>query len=1006
MNSLLITVVAQWEKCLRELLVRRGHTFSVINDCRKIGPALEQADCSLAFVGIGEFNEEAIEICRQLRACWGAKPLQILVCGAVPGRDKIQALLAAGVDDFLSDPNNKAELEFRLALAEFRVSTSSNPAAIQGPCIGQKNNGISFKDAPKGYFRSSLEGKVLEVDQCLVEILGYESREELMQIDIPRDFYVDPLMRIKLLTELSTENKTHDFFCKHRDGRPIAIRMNWRRVFDDAGNFLYFEGTIQDISASIKDPNLLRIQYNLALQLSNTFDLRTTLNEVLNAAMQIEGVDCGGIYLFNDASRKFELAASIRLPDWLIQSVSQYALEEPQMQYMMQGKPLYLSTKMIRHSSRPGFEKAGIIAGAIAPITYQERIIGTLNLGSHTHKTILLSARCAIEAITLQIGGGVARAVAESARQIGQQNLQSLFDSLQDMIFVMDKTGRLLYANNLVGKRLGYAPAELANMEVADFHPPQRRQEVLDLFSKSLGRGGFSMRYPFTGEGRRQIPVEIIMAHGKWGEIEALFGIARDLSERHHARLALYESESRFRAIFESAATGLALGNLQGTMLVVNNTFAKMLGYAPEELVGKRYSEYTHPEDVGVQQTLLDELFRGQHDKFLLEKRYIHKNGGIIWGRLNISIIRDAEGAPLYGIGIIENITDRKQAEEQLRKNEALLRGLFGNLPDFIILVDQNAKILFANRDAPGATKETMVGMDGFGFIRASHQQQCREAFYRAISTCTVQEADSFDVFDHHWSCRIVPFIDHIAGGCAIVICTDITEKKQAAEAIQKEQQLLRRIIELHERDRQITAYEIHDGIAQQVTASLYHLEAFRRMRDSDTKSAEKSLEIALKLIGQSVDETRRLISGLRPLILDEYGIVEAIDYLVCENRERSGMQIDFHHDVRFKRLAPPLESAAFRIVQEAVANACRHSRSPIVVVELIQRDDRLHIKIQDQGVGFDPNAVEETRFGLRSIRERARLLGGRAEIQSAPGSGTSISVELPVVLQVHEKTQ
>jgi PAS domain S-box-containing protein len=501
-----------------------------------------------------------------------------------------------------------------------------------------------------------------------------------------------------------------------------------------------------------------------------------------------------------------------------------------------------------------------------------------------------------------------------------------------------------------------------------------------------------------------QIPVEIIAAYGKWGETEAIFGIARDLSERHHARLALYESESRFRAIFENAAVGLALGNLQGIMLVVNSAFAKMLGYTPAELVGKRYTEYTHPDDVGLQRSLLKELFEGKHDKFLLEKRYIHKNGGIIWGRLNISIIRDAEGSPLYGIGIIENITERKQAEDRLRENESLLRGLFENLPDFVILVDQNAKILFANHDTPGVTKESIIGIDAFGYVRASHQSQCREAFYKALSTGTVQEVDSFDVFDHHWSCRIVPFVEHIAGGHAVVICTDITEQKQSAEAIQKEQQLLRRIIDLHERDRQITAYEIHDGMAQQVTASLLHLEAFRRLRESDAKTAEKSLETALNLISQSVDEARRLISGLRPLILDEYGIVEAIDYLVCENRERSGMQIDFHHDVRFKRLAPPLESAAFRIVQEAVSNACRYSRSPIVFVELAQRDEHLHIMVRDQGVGFDPNAVEESRFGLRSIRERARLLGGRAEILSAPGSGTSITVELPVVLPADEQ--
>ena len=101
----------------------------------------------------------------------------------------------------------------------------------------------------------------------------------------------------------------------------------------------------------------------------------------------------------------------------------------------------------------------------------------------------------------------------------------------------------------------------------------------------------------------------------------------------------------------------------------------------------------------------------------MLEKRYIHKNGGIIWGRLNISLIRDAEGVPLYGIGIVENITDHKQAEDRLRENEALLRGLFENLPDFVILVDKEAKILYTNHDAPGVTKEAMVGMDGFGFI-------------------------------------------------------------------------------------------------------------------------------------------------------------------------------------------------------------------------------------------------------------------------------------------------
>jgi len=349
-------------------------------------------------------------------------------------------------------------------------------------------------------------------------------------------------------------------------------------------------------------------------------------------------------------------------------------------------------------------------------------------------------------------------------------------------------------------------------------------------------------------------------------------------------------------------------------------------------------------------------------------------------------------------------VTARKQADDRLRENEALLRGLFENLPDLVLLVDRNIKIYFANHDAAGFSKTDLVGMDGFAYIHPAFQPLCREAFDKAMETGNVQNVEVMDVFGRFWSSQVVPFEKHHADQRAMVICTDITEQKKADEAIQKEQQLLRRIIDLHERERQLTACEIHDSIAQQTTSSLLHLEAFRRLRDCDANKAEHSLEIAVKLISLIADEARRLISGLHPLILDEYGIVEAIDYLINECSTRSGKQFTFYHDVHFNRLAPPLESAVFRIVQEAIANACRHSQSEVIHLELVDRDDRLHIKISDQGVGFDLNVMDETHFGLRSIRERARLLGGQAEIQSAPGAGTCIIVELPVVRQTEDQ--
>ena len=131
--------------------------------------------------------------------------------------------------------------------------------------------------------------------------------------------------------------------------------------------------------------------------------------------------------------------------------------------------------------------------------------------------------------------------------------------------------------------------------------------------------------------------------------------------------------------------------------------------------------------------------------------------------------------------------------------------------------------------------------------------------------------------------------------------------------------------------------------------------------------------------------------------MLDEFGVVEAIQNLVYEQNKDGGPEIEFEHDMAGERFPPPLENAIFRIVQESLNNACRHSRSDRIRVALTRRDNRICIDVRDWGVGFDSSAVEEQRFGLQGIRERVRLLDGSMAIESAPGKGTHISVELPL---------
>ena len=129
-------------------------------------------------------------------------------------------------------------------------------------------------------------------------------------------------------------------------------------------------------------------------------------------------------------------------------------------------------------------------------------------------------------------------------------------------------------------------------------------------------------------------------------------------------------------------------------------------------------------------------------------------------------------------------------------------------------------------------------------------------------------------------------------------------------------------------------------------------------------------------------------------------GVAEAIAHLVHEQGRGKGPKIEYRSRVDFDRLDPTLENAIYRIAQEALTNACKHSKSERISVSLLQRGDHLRIEIRDWGVGFDPKAVPKSHFGLEGIRQRARLLGGKCSIRSTAGKGTRIIVELPVVLR------
>ena len=226
----------------------------------------------------------------------------------------------------------------------------------------------------------------------------------------------------------------------------------------------------------------------------------------------------------------------------------------------------------------------------------------------------------------------------------------------------------------------------------------------------------------------------------------------------------------------------------------------------------------------------------------------------------------------------------------------------------------------------------------------------------------------------------------------------EAARRTEAETALREEHLQLPRVLEVYEQERHLVAYDIHDGFVQSATAAHMGLQAALAAYTSDPDRALENIVRSLHQLQQSLTQVRSLMRGLRPVVLEESGLPAAVEQLVHDTEANAEIHIDWSSCVAFDRLSPALETSIFRIIQEGLTNAVRHGHADCAAVELKQVERTIHVRIEDWGSGFDPAAPKIGHYGLEGIRQRARLFGGAARIESAPGKGTRIEVELPLI--------
>jgi PAS domain S-box-containing protein len=640
-----------------------------------------------------------------------------------------------------------------------------------------------------------------------------------------------------------------------------------------------------------------------------------------------------------------------------------------------------------------------------------------------------------------------------------RQNLNALVNHLPEGFFIVDAPDlKIRVASHDSHMMLGVRPEELEGVQSEGhfkfyqvFRPDGTTPEAKELPLRRAADNGEVIRneeWLFQTADGRKFP---ILCHAgpvldEHGAIRGAVISWQDLSDRKQAEEALRQSENRFRSLFQDSSVGTVVVTPDGQFLQVNRAFCELIGYSESELIGQSLLAFTHADDREASARAYAEAVELGPCIRHHEKRYLHRNGQVVWGEVNANLIYDTDGKPSYLIAQILDITERKKAEESLRKardeleqhvqertaelaaaneqlhreiedrkqievalrqSEEMYRALIEACPDPVFLVDLNEIIVFAS--------ERTADMFGYGSGKDLCGKKATDLIIeeerpRMIAGLPLllkervrrqQEYVGLRKDGSHFIGEVSSALlcdDHGTPTGFMAVPRDITQRKQIEDALERERQSLWRMLQASDHERQTISYEIHDGLAQYLAAALMQFQTNDSVRQNFPGKAKKAYEIGVELVRQAHAESRRLISEVRPPVIDDSGLETAISHLVFEQRRINAIEILYSSNVRFGRLPAIMENTLYRIVQEALANACKHSESQKVEVTLTQEGQFIQLAVRDWGVGFDLNAVEEGHFGVEGIRQRARLLGGRLTIESKSSSGTLIQVVVPIL--------
>ncbi len=559
----------------------------------------------------------------------------------------------------------------------------------------EENFRLFYERAPSGYQSLDENGIIRQVNQAWLDTLGYEEKDvigrwfgEFLASD------QEVLFR-DLFAHMMETGELHgaELMLRTRSGHPIAARFEGAVVTGANGEFIRAHAVFQDVTEERNARHILRVQRDLGIALGADNDIESALNHILDAAISLEGVDAGGIYLLDRDTGGLSLVAHRNLSLEYAEKVSSFGPDSDNVRVASTGGFFHIATsdleKMIPTDI---FRREGLRTISICPVIHEGRLAATMNIASRTVDELSVATRTALEDMAVRIGGVIARVRSDEMVLRAKNEWERTFDTIPDVVTILSTGHTILRANKAAAELFGVKPEDLVGRKCYEvFHklgiPPDTcphekllrdgREHHEEISEGSLGRMFWISDTPLTD---------------KSGGLVGSVHVAREITETRRAEKAVRASEARYRAIVDNQPVAVCRWLPDTTLTYANEWYVRFVTHGDHKIIGESWLNWVPEEERDTVAAIYRDL-AVKPRVFSYEHAVIGEEGEIRWFAWTDVPICDEKGNLVEFQSVGSDITERKAMEDALRASEQRFRDIFETVPVAIWEYDFGAAI-------------------------------------------------------------------------------------------------------------------------------------------------------------------------------------------------------------------------------------------------------------------------------------------------------------------------